>query len=264
MRALIFIIATFNLVGQEDLNANRDYVRSALKKMQIRAKLKDEYLYTQRQDKRDLLADGSVKSQTSVTMRRDPWEEQLVTRVISKEGKDLSAEEQAKQEERLRKQVIELRRQPPQPRIEVQTWMNELPEALDFRKAGTEPRNGRMVEVFDFQPRPGYQAKQARARAFEKVKGRVWVDREEVEVARMEVIVVDTINIGFGVIGKLEKGTQFEVERKKWEIGIWHEEWQKVRFDVRLMLVKSLRQEIETRWLQLSLRPPTKMIRSGS
>jgi hypothetical protein len=264
LRVLLSIICCYSLTAQEDLTANREHVRSAFRKMRLRASLKDDYLYTRRQEKRELLADGTVKSKSALTTRRDPWEDQLVMRVIAKDDQALPAEEIQKQEERLRKQVIELRRNPPKPRIEEETWMMELPDALDFYKAGLETRGGRVMEMYEFRPRPGYQAKESRARAFEKVKGKVWVDQQDLEVAKLEVIVVDTINIGFGVLGKLEKGTQFELERKKWEIGVWYEEWQKVRFDIRLMLVKSLRQEIETRWLQLSLRPPTKMIRSGS
>jgi len=80
----------------------------------------------------------------------------------------------------------------------------------------------------------------------------------------LDVEIFDTISVGFGLLGKLEKGTHFEMERKKWEIGVWFEVWQRIRYDLRVMMVKSLRQEIETHWSNLSHRPPVKMIRSGS
>jgi len=263
MRALIAIFFALTLCGQEDLTSNREQVRVAFQKMQDRAKHKDDYLFQRRVQKREIEADGKIKSQTILTLRRDPWDDQLVTRVIAKEDKPLPPGEVARQEEKLRKLVIDMRKSPPKLRVEEETWMTEMPDALDFRKAGKELRHGRLVEIFDFTPHPGYKAKQSRARAFEKTRGKVWVDQQDKEISKMQVEVFDTINIGFGVLGKVEKGTHFEMERKKWDVGIWFEEWQKVRFEIRLMMVKSLRQEIETRWTNFSLRPPVKAIPGG-
>ncbi|MCX6612458.1 MAG: hypothetical protein NTW74_16595 [Acidobacteria bacterium] len=264
MRALILICFALCLSGQEDLVANRERVRASLKKMQAKAKQKEDYLFQRRLTKRELMPDGSVKSETVSVLRRDPWEDQVVTRLIEKDGKALTAEEITKQEERLRRSVIEMRKTPMKPRFEEETWMDEMPDALEIHKGGMEEKFGRMAEVYWFRPQPGYKAKTMRAKAFEKIRGKVWVDQQDGEMTRLEVEIFDTISVGFGLLGKLEKGTNFEMERKKWEIGVWFEVWQRVRYDLRVMMVKSLRQEIETHWSNLSPRPPVKMIRSGS
>lgn len=264
MRALILICFSLCLSGQEDLVVSREKVRASLKQMQAKAKQKENYLFQRRLTKRELTAEGNVKSETVSVLRRDPWEEQVVTRLIEKDGKALTAEEITKQEEKLRRSVIEMRKTTMKARFEEETWMDEMPDALEFRRAGVEDRHGRPADVFSFTPQKGYKAKTMRAKAFEKIRGRVWVDRQDGEMTLLDVEVFDTISVGFGLLGKLEKGTHFEMERKKWEIGVWFEVWQRIRYDLRVMMVKSLRQEIETHWSNLSQRPPVKMIRSGS
>ncbi len=263
MRALISICFVICMSGQEDLVVNKERVRASLKKMQAKAKQKEDYLFQRRLVKRELTPDGNVKSETVSVLRRDPWEDQVVTRLIEKDGKPLTADEIAKQEERLRKSVIEMRKTPMKPRFEEETWMDEMPDALEFRRAGVENRHGRPADVFSFLPQKGYKAKTMRAKAFEKIRGKVWVDQQDGEMTLLDVEIFDTISVGFGLLGKLEKGTHFEMERKKWDIGVWFEVWQRIRYDLRVMMVKSLRQEIETHWSNLSPRPPVKMIGSS-
>jgi hypothetical protein len=264
MRKFIFLLVVGCLYGQDNPVVTRERVRAAMQKLQWFNKTPNELLYTRKQEKRELAADGTVRSTTTLVTRRDPWDERMVTRVIEKDGKPLPADEVTKQEIKLRKQVEEARKKPPKLMNEEETWMDELPDALEFSKVGTEQVQGRETTLYEFHPRPGYKAKQSRARAFEKVQGKVWVDLLDTEVVKLDVLVIDTISMGFGVLGRVEKGTHFEMERKKWDIGAWFETWQRVRFDLRLLMVKSLRQEIEVRWSNLSFRPPAKMIRSGS
>jgi len=232
--------------------------------MQDRAKAKEDYLFERRQSKRELSADGRVKSETVLTLRRDPWDEQVVTRLILRDGKPIPVDELAKQEERLRKSVIEMRKTPMKPRFEEETWMDEMPDALEFRRAGVVERHGRVAEVYTFLPKPGYKARSLRAKAFANIRGKVWVDQADGEMTKLDVEVVEAISVGFGLLGKLDKGTHFEMERKKWDIGVWFEEWQRIRYDLRVLLVKSLRQEIETKWSNLVLRPNLKAASTGS
>ncbi len=264
MRILILICCVFCLSAQDGNIVSRERVRASLKKMQSKAKDKENYLFQKRVVKRELGADGHVKSESVSIQRRDPWEEQVVTRVIEKDGKVLTAEEITKQEEKLRRSVIEMRKTPMKPRFEEEGWMDEMPDALEFRKIGVEDRHGRPADVLSFSPQKGYKAKTMRAKAFEKVRGKVWVDQQDGEMTFLDIEIFDTISVGFGLLGKLEKGTHFEMERKKWDIGVWFEVWQRIRYDLRVLMVKSLRQEIETHWSNLSPRPPVKMIRSGS
>jgi len=263
MRILIWFLVAFSLRAQDDPAVDRERVRQSLVKMRGREKNKKNLLYERRVEKREITPDGQIKSQSVVVTRRDPWDEFVVTRVIQRDGKPLTAEDLQKQEEKLAKHVDDLRRNPPKPKEDADSWMNELPDALEFHKLGTELRNGLLADLYDFAPRVGYKAKQMRAKAFEKITGKVWIDQADGELAKLDVTVFDTINVGFGMLGRVEKGTHFEMERKKWLAGTWFEDWNRVRFDVRLMMVKNLRQEIENRWSNVTVRPAGKLTANG-
>ncbi|WP_031499039.1 hypothetical protein [Bryobacter aggregatus] len=263
MRRLIWLICVSCLWGEDELESNRERIRVSLTKLLHREKTKADLLYVRRLEKRELGPNGEVKSSTVNVTRRDPWEEQVVVRLLSKDDKPLPPEEVQKQEERLRKLVAEYRKNPPESKMEEAAWLTEMPDALDFQCVGTEQHKGRKTDIYAFTPKAGYKAKHARARAFEKINGKVWIDDLDNEVTRLEVFVFDTINIGFGMLGKVEKGTNYEMSRKKWDAGLWYEEWQRVRFDVRVMMVKTIRQEIETRWSNLKVRPPVKALGGG-
>lgn len=255
MRILISLTIAVCLWGQDDPAANRERIRSSLAKLRDRDAFKKDLLFERRMDRKELAPDGQVKSQKIIVTRRDPWDELVVTRVILRDGKPLTDEENRTQDEKLRKGIEDLRKNPPKAKDDQEPWIDELPDAIEFQKVGTELRNGRNTDIYEFGPRPGYKAKQMRARAFEKIRGKVWVDRQDGEMAKMDVVVFDTINVGFGMLGRIEKGTHFEMERKKWPVGVWFEEWQRIRFDIHVMLVKSMHQEIETRWSSLSFKP---------
>lgn len=253
MRLLICISLVLCLEGQDNPLADRELVRSALAKMQARSKQRDVFLFHRRYEKRELSSDGQLKSQSVLSIRRDPWDEQTVNRIVARDDKPLPPAEVARQEEKLRHIVEENRKNPPKPKEDENSWMEELPDALDFHKTGVELRHNRPADLFEFKPHPGYKAKQMRARAFEKISGKVWIDQQDGEMTKLDVYVFDTINIGFGMLGRVEKGTIFEIERKKWEVGVWFEEWQRVRFELRIMMVKTIRQELENRWSNVRL-----------
>ena len=259
MRLLICISLALCLIGQDNPIADRERIRVALDRIQFRSKQRDVFLYERRYTKRELSSDGQFKSETVLTMRRDPWSEQTVDRIIARDDKPLPPDETVRQEEKLRKLVEERRKNPPKLKDDENSWMNELPDALDFHKTGVELRHNRLSDVFEFKPHPDYKARQTRARAFEKISGKVSIDQLDGEMTKLDVYVFDTINIGFGMLGRIEKGTIFEIERKKWEVGVWFEEWQRVRFELRIMMVKTIRQELENRWSNVSLHSGAKL-----
>ncbi len=264
MRILITFLSVFCLFGQDDPAADRERVRQSLDKIRGRDIAKKNLLYERRFEKRELGPDGLVKSHSVVITRRDPWEELVVTRVVSRDEKPLSAAENQKQEEKLRKSVEEQRRNPPKSKDDTDSWMDELPDAMEFHKLGIEQINGRSADMYDFGPRPGYKAKQMRTKAVEKITGKVWIDREDGELTKVDLTVFDAINVGFGMLGRVEKGTHFEMERKKWAAGVWFESWQRIRFEVKVMIVKSLRQELENHWSNVSVRPVGRLTSKGN
>lgn len=260
---LIVIIAAGVMLANADSGDPRDRVKEAMEKLKAAGQRREQLLYERRMVKRELASDGNVKSQTITTTRQDPWDELVVTRVIARDDKPLPASEAAEQEAKLAKSVNDKRRGLNKPKPADDAWMNELPQALEFERTGTETRQGRTLEVFQFKPRPGYKAKAMRAKVFEKLRGKVWLDSEDWEVAKADIEVFDTVSMGFGMLGKLEAGTHFELERKKWESGVWFDEWMRVKYDLRVMMLKTMRQEIESRYSNVTWHPRVKATASA-
>jgi hypothetical protein len=242
-----------------DPNELRALVRSATSKFSLGGTLRDEYSFQRRRELRELDAAGKVRSTSVVVSQKSIEAGFPVTRVIEKDGKPLPSQEKEKQEDTIRKRLAELRALTPAQRDERRResenkqaqqngFLLELPDAMEFKLVGEETVKGRVTTVLDCVPRPGYQPKNIKAKIFEKTKARLWIDKVDTELIKAEGEVFDTVNIGWGILGRIEKGTTFLVERTKIDSGVWALEHQATRFAVRFMLVKNLNQEMDVRY----------------
>jgi hypothetical protein len=128
-------------------------------------------------------------------------------------------------------------------------WIKEVGDALDFKLAGEETLHGRPAWVLTCSPHRGYSAKNMRARVFEKMNGKLWIDKAERELVRAEAETFDTVSVGFGFLGRIEKGTRFMLARTRLPEGAWVLDSQKIRFGARMLLVKWVGNEIHrTHW----------------
>lgn len=158
---------------------------------------------------------------------------------------DLNSDGSVKQ--RHKEAVLEITPATPR-RKEDTSWLAEFPEALEYKKVGEEEIAGRMAWVLECSPRPGYKAKSLRARVFEKTRGKVWIDVADSQLVRVDAAVFDTVNIGWGMAAKIQKGTRFQIDRRKLPDGAWLPESQTIRFTAKVMMVKSLGMEDAARF----------------
>ncbi|HET8549291.1 MAG TPA: hypothetical protein VFL57_14855 [Bryobacteraceae bacterium] len=244
----------------------RGIVRAATQKFQASTAKRNAWLYILHSERREYDASGKPRSEESFTLRRDAEGEFVVSRLLERNGKPVSEDERRRIEERIQAHLAELRALPTEERrrraqeagrkqSDEDAWIAEFPEALDYRQVGEEVINGRQALVLECSPRPGYRPTNMRARVFEKTRGRMWVDKNENELVKADVEVFDTVNIGFGLFGRIEKGTRFRLERQKLADGVWLPTMQSVRFAARILLVKSMNREFTTRYSDFRPRP---------
>jgi hypothetical protein len=237
----------------------RGIMRASMEKFQASSGKRDYYLYVLHSDRKEFDSSGKVRSQESVLLRRDADGEFVVTRVVERDGRPVTEEERQRNEERIREALAKARALSPEERRRRReenrrkgsaedSWIREFPEALDYRQVGEEVMNGRAALVLECSPRPGYRASNMRARIFEKTKGRIWVDKAENELVKADVEVFDDINVGFGLFGRIHKGTRFRLERQKMADGAWMPTLQAARFAARIMMVKSMNREFTLRF----------------
>jgi hypothetical protein len=256
------------LANPDDLERNREIIRRSAQLLKQDDANLDKFFFLRRKETKELNSDGTVKSRSVITTRREPYDGFTITRVVARDDKPLPEAEQRQQEERIKAEIAAARkrraeeRERPKPAAasnrkesDGDLMVKEFPEALDYRMVGAESRRGRDTMVFEFTPRPGYKPKNFKMKFFEKMKGKVWIDKATGEMVSAEAEIFETINIGFGMVGTMRKGTRFSLQRQEAAQGLWVTDSFQVRFAARLMLVKSYFQELDTRITELQLRP---------
>ena len=156
-------------------------------------------------------------------------------RLIAIDGKPLSAPELARREAEhlkdLREQEERLRAETPRQRERrLEAEANELREreaVLDDALAVFEVTFTRR-EVVDGQtlligtatPRPAARTTTREGRWLKQFAGDVWISESDSQIARLDMQALDDVSIGWGIVGRVHKGSRFVFARRKVE-GFW-------------------------------------------
>ena len=99
--------------------------------------------------------------------------------------------------------------------------VNEVLTLYRITMTGREWIAGRPAIVFTLDPRPEYRANLDEVGIIRKFKGRVWIDEEDHQLARLEMEVVEPVSIGLGIIARLYVGSHARIERAKIDGETW-------------------------------------------
>jgi len=207
------------------------------------------YTYIQRSEEHHLDGRGQVKSTESKTSEVLMIYSEQVERVIEKNDKPLSAKDAAKEDEKIQK-IIDKRRNESEAerrkrlekeekeREDGRQFVREVADAYNFRLVGVEPLNGRDAYVIDAEPRPGYEPHRKEARFLPKIRGRIWIDKQEDQWVKIDAQVIDTVSFGL-FLARLHKGTRTMVETMRVNDEVWLPKRMTAKVDVRVALLKN-------------------------
>ena len=116
--------------------------------------------------------------------------------------------------------------------------MTEIADAYNFKLAGTELIGGREAWVIDGEPRPGFVPRMKEAKVLPKFHGRVWIDKADLQLARMDVECLDTISWGV-FLARFHKGSRLMLEQTRVNDEVWLPAHVTAKIDVRLGLLKN-------------------------
>ena len=245
--ALLFALG----LRAETSDEARAVVKRVLDGLQAEDRKRADWTFTIHVEVKELDQDGRVKNRRASVFRQEPTDGFMLRRLIERDGKPIPERERKAIDNRLRQRAAELKTTTPEQirkREQENAWFYELANALEFRELGEEVVDGRPATVAEMSPRPGYQAKNVRARLFEKMRGKILIDKADSELVRADVEVFDTVNVGFGLVGRINPGTRFHLERRRVAEGTWLTEMQQVLLAARMLMVKSFHQETTTRF----------------
>ena len=135
-----------------------------------------------------------------------------VSRLISINGKPLSAGKAAQEQQRLTALLshpsdqARHRRHQVEHQNRVDRLIRELPQAFLFHFAGTEPGPHGPVLHFTFVPNPHFSPPDLESRALTGMTGNIWINQSTSRFVRLNAHLIHSIRVGWGIVAKFDKG----------------------------------------------------------
>jgi hypothetical protein len=223
-----------------DLRANEDRIEKIL----------DKYSFTEKYITREVGKDGALREVESVTFQFSFYKGNRMRRMIEKNGKPLNEKEQAEEDKKAAERVEDMEKEVAKKEAKgnaddedgKRVSIAELLRASNLINPRRERFRGRDVVVFDFEPNPLFDYKNAKSmlKFFGKTTGVMWIDEQDKQVARLEAVLADSFNIGGGMLAKLRKGASFTIERDRINNEIWLPSQTDINLSVRVLMVKGI------------------------
>lgn len=144
-----------------------------------------------------------------------------IDRTLKKDGKDLTPDEQKKEQDRVMKAVEKAQKTPPGQFVNKNTV--SITQVLSMMKA-SDPRretiDGRSTIAFDFTGDPHAKTHGVAEDASKKMSGTLWVDEQNREVRRLTARFDDNFHLGFGLFS-VGKGTNVTFNQKLVNNELW-------------------------------------------
>jgi len=217
-----------------------------------------DYTYIERDVDKKLDGKGEPKSTEAKTYEVLEIYGEQVQRLIEKDDKPLSEKDSAKEEEKIQK-IIDKRKNESEAdrkkreekqekeREEGRKFVHEVTDAYNFKLVGTELVGGREAWVIDGEPRPGYVPHIKEGKYLSKFRGRIWIDKGDLQLAKIDVECLDTVSWGL-FLARFHKGSRFMLEQTRVNDEVWLPLHLTAKIDVRLALVKNFDVDLEQKF----------------
>jgi hypothetical protein len=144
-----------------------------------------------------------------------------IQRKVKKDGKELSADAQKKEQEHVEKEVDKATKTPPGQSLDKnEVSVSRLLQIMKVSNPRRESMDGRSVIAFDFVGDPHAKTHGIAEDASKKLSGTIWVDENDREVRRMIARFDDNFHLGFGLFS-VGKGSAFTFDQKLVNNELW-------------------------------------------
>ncbi|MFN0277538.1 MAG: hypothetical protein ACKVRN_02935 [Pyrinomonadaceae bacterium] len=229
-----------------EVQANEDKVESIL----------DSYSFNQKTIMREIGKDGMLREKESETNQLSFYKGYRMKRLIEKNGRPLNEKEQADADKDAAKQAEDIEKKIEKDESRLGKLDSKGAPSQDSRRISIaevlraskliNPRRerfrGRDVIVFDFEPNPAFDTKNAKSalKFFGKTAGVMWIDENDKQVARLEAVLAESVSIGGGVLAKFKKGATFTLDKERVNNEIWLPSQADINFSARVLLFKGI------------------------
>jgi hypothetical protein len=192
--------------------------------------IEKDYLYRSVQTEAESDGHGGVKK--TETKEYDVfWVAGVpVHRLMKTNGKELSAEEQKKENEEIDKEVAKAKEKRAKadakgaetdPRGNEMITVSRLLELGSFTNARRVELNGRDTIAVDFAGDPKAKTRNRGEEVIRDLVGTAWVDEQDRVLVKAQGHFLDNFKVGAGMVVNIQKGTSFSMEQRKVNNEVW-------------------------------------------
>jgi hypothetical protein len=166
-----------------------------------------------------------------------------IFRVLEQGGKPLTDEEERREEERLNSllnnpsALSKNRDDHLQDEARLQRLVKLMPDAFLFEPDGQV--SGDLI-TFNFKPNPAFKPPTYEARVFHGMAGTIVINQRLKRFVAMHGTIVNRIDFGYGLLGYVDKGGQFEIHREQVSATRWKTDLVDVHVSGHVILFKSV------------------------
>jgi len=184
---------------------------------------RDQLTYTELDEDRRLDSQGNVKSQNVDFTKMILVNGARFDQLVQHNGQAPSAAEQRQIDENLEK----LKHETPAERSarlgkdqDNRAFLGDLLAGFDFSLAGEELVGDRPAYVIQVAPHPGYHATGKYAKVFNKVAGKIWIDKQDYNWIKLDGEITQPFSMGL-FIARVQSGSRVALEQTLVGDAVW-------------------------------------------
>jgi len=104
-------------------------------------------------------------------------------------------------------------------------------------------KNG--IVIIAFRPNPDFQPQSLEQRAIHEMSGTLDIDKKSMRLTAIDAIVAEQVQFGYGLLGTLDKGGTYMLQRVEVEPGVWKTKDTKISLNGRVALFKNINKQSE-------------------
>jgi hypothetical protein len=169
-----------------------------------------------------------------------------VARLLEKDGKPLSPEDEQAEMDRLNHlldhpEIQEHRHKKEQEdSARGDEMVRMLPDAFLFTLSGmVEGPNGPCYRL-QFKPNPAFTPPDREGEVYHGMVGELWVDQGQLRLVKIDAHLISDVNFGWGVLGRLYKGGSILVQNADVGLHHWETIHMKLNLQGKLLMMKSV------------------------
>jgi hypothetical protein len=171
----------------------------------------------------------------------------VLARTITWNGKPNSPESQAKEDGKLE----QLARNPDERGRKLKAQQDDAQRVLRILRAlptsslytydGREQVNGRDTIRLTFKPNPRFSPEGKETYLLKAATGKMWIDAASKRLARIDGAITDSVNIGWGLLGHIDKGGKLFLQQEVVKGGEWRLTQMRIDATGKALIFKSIR-----------------------